>query len=130
MAAPSIIRDRPLRFALVGCGRIAQNHFAALKQHAARAELVAVCDNQPQALERAVVASGATGFASLDALLVGSDADIVIFDPARVRDRSTVEHPELISEGISWVIVGGQIALDPRGPRRTVLEGRPVRATP
>ena len=33
-----------LRFALVGCGRIAQNHFAALTQHAARAELVAVCE--------------------------------------------------------------------------------------
>jgi N-acyl-D-aspartate/D-glutamate deacylase len=63
-------------------------------------------------------------------LSVGADADIVIFDPARVRDRSTVEHPELTSAGISWVIVGGRIALDPRGPRRDVLAGRPVRATP
>jgi N-acyl-D-aspartate/D-glutamate deacylase len=61
-------------------------------------------------------------------LSVGADADIVIFDPARVRDRSTVEHPELISEGVSWVVVGGQIALDPRGPRRAVLAGRPVRS--
>ena len=63
-------------------------------------------------------------------LRVGADADIVIVDPARVRDRSTVEHPELASEGISWVIVGGQVALDPRGPRRSVLAGRAVREGP
>ena len=63
-------------------------------------------------------------------LSVGADADIVIFDPARIRDRSTVEHPELQSEGIAWVIVGGRIALDPRGPRRNVLAGRAIRATP
>ena len=63
-------------------------------------------------------------------LSAGADADIVIFDPARIRDRSTVEHPELTSEGISWVIVGGRIALDPRGPRKSVLAGRPIRAAP
>jgi UDP-N-acetyl-2-amino-2-deoxyglucuronate dehydrogenase len=92
MAAPSIIRDRPLRFALVGCGRIAQNHFAALKQHAARAQLVAVCDNQPQALERAVVATGATGFASLDALLAGCDADIVVLaTPSGLHPRQAIK---------------------------------------
>ena len=63
-------------------------------------------------------------------LSAGADADIVIFDPERIRDRSTVEHPDLTSEGISWVIVGGQIALDPRGPRRNVLAGRPLKAGP
>ena len=63
-------------------------------------------------------------------LSAGADADIVIFDPARIRDRSTVEQPELVSEGISWVIVGGKIALDPRGPRRGVLAGRPIKAGP
>jgi len=41
---------RKLRFALVGCGRIATNHFAALRQHAERAEWVGVCDNRPAAL--------------------------------------------------------------------------------
>ena len=38
---------RKLRFAVVGCGRIAQSHFAALKQHGERAELVAACDVVP-----------------------------------------------------------------------------------
>ena len=70
--------ERRLRFALVGCGRISDNHIAALKQHADRAEWVAVCDKDPQALQRAVSATGVAGFASLDALLAGSDADVVV----------------------------------------------------
>ena len=71
------ITDRPIRFALVGCGRIAQNHIAALAKHAARAKLTAVCDTDPTALAAAVTASGARGFTSLDELLRTSDADIV-----------------------------------------------------
>ena len=54
MTAAFPITDRPVRFALVGCGRISANHFDALKQHAGRAELVAVCDNRPAALAAAV----------------------------------------------------------------------------
>jgi N-acyl-D-aspartate/D-glutamate deacylase len=61
-------------------------------------------------------------------LRVGADADLVIFDPARVGDRATVERPNQFSQGISYVIVGGKVALDPRGPRRDVFAGRPVRA--
>ena len=37
---PAPIIDRKIRFALVGCSRIAKNHLASLKQHADRAELV------------------------------------------------------------------------------------------
>jgi UDP-N-acetyl-2-amino-2-deoxyglucuronate dehydrogenase len=71
------IVGRPIRFALVGCGRISANHIEALRQHEARAQLVAVCDNRPAALAAAVAGTGAAGFASLDALLAQSDADIV-----------------------------------------------------
>jgi UDP-N-acetyl-2-amino-2-deoxyglucuronate dehydrogenase len=78
MSADLPITDRPLRFALVGCGRISANHIEALRQHAARAELVAVCDNRPEALAAAVHKTGAPGYTSLDALLEASDADIVV----------------------------------------------------
>ncbi len=74
MHAPFPISDRPIRFALVGCGRIAANHFDALKQHEGRAELVAVCDNRPAALQAAVAKTGARGFNSLEALLAATDA--------------------------------------------------------
>jgi UDP-N-acetyl-2-amino-2-deoxyglucuronate dehydrogenase len=72
------ITDRRIRFALVGCGRIAERHFEALERHAARAELVAVCDIDPAALARAVARTGAAGYASLEALLADSPADCVI----------------------------------------------------
>ena len=59
----SSITDRPIRFALVGCGRISKNHVEALAKHAGRAEWVAVCDTNPEALSQAVKAK----IAKLDA---------------------------------------------------------------
>ena len=86
------ITHRPLRFALVGCGRISANHFNALRQHAERAQLVAVCDNRPAALAAAAAATGAAGFDSLDALLAGSDADIVVLaTPSGLHPRQAMK---------------------------------------
>ena len=91
MSPPAVILNRKLRFALVGCGRIAQNHFAALAQHATRAELVAVCDTHPPSLAAAVETTGAAGFDSLEAMLSGSDADIVVLaTPSGLHPRQAV----------------------------------------
>ncbi len=76
--AHTAITDRRLRFALAGCGRIAQNHIEALARHADRAELVAVCDPDPAAREAAVARTGARGFASYDAMLAEAAADCVV----------------------------------------------------
>jgi len=62
-------------------------------------------------------------------LQIGADADIVIFDAARIRDRATVEHPERMSEGILYVIVDGQIVKDPKGLRKEVRPGRSIRGS-
>ena len=64
--APIPISNRRIRFALVGCGRIAAKHIEALEKHGDRAELVAVCDTDPEALKAAVAADRAPGFASLE----------------------------------------------------------------
>ena len=40
----------------------------------------------------------------------GADADIVIFDPERIRDGATFEEPALPPEGIDYVLIGGEIA--------------------
>ena len=89
------ITERPVRFALVGCGRISANHIEALRQHRARAQLVAVCDNQPSALAAAVAKTGVKGYASLDALLdtaSGEDApDIVtLATPSGLHPRQAM----------------------------------------
>ena len=42
----------------------------------------------------------------------GMDADLVVFDPASVIDKSTFEDPSQSPEGIHWVIVNGEIAVE------------------
>lgn len=89
-AAP--ITDRKIRFALVGCGRIAQNHFAALKQHESRAELVSVCDTNPDALEAAAKLTGAKPYTSLQKMLADTNADIVVLTtPSGLHAQQAIE---------------------------------------
>ncbi|HQR03309.1 MAG TPA: Gfo/Idh/MocA family oxidoreductase [Rhodocyclaceae bacterium] len=84
--------DRKIRFALVGCGRIAQNHFAALKQHADHAEWVGVCDINPAALQAAATLTGTKPYASLDGMLNDTSADIVVLTtPSGLHPDQTVE---------------------------------------
>ena len=75
---PSAISDRKIKFAIVGCGRIARNHFAAIKQHHNRAELVSVCDVDSNALDAAVSATSAKPYSSLKTMLSQTDADVVV----------------------------------------------------
>jgi len=92
MPATFPITGRPIRFALVGCGRISANHVQALRQHGGRAELVAVCDIRPEALAAAVAKTGARGFDSLTALLEGSDADVVVIaTPSGLHPRQAMQ---------------------------------------
>jgi len=50
-----------------------------------------VCDNRPEALAAAVAKTGAQGFASLDALLAGSNADIVVLaTPSGLHPRQAM----------------------------------------
>jgi UDP-N-acetyl-2-amino-2-deoxyglucuronate dehydrogenase len=86
------ISDRKLRFALIGCGRIAQNHIEAIRQHAAQAELVAVCDNDAAVLRDAVRKTQAAGFASLTELLAGSNPDCVVLStPSGLHPQQAIE---------------------------------------
>jgi UDP-N-acetyl-2-amino-2-deoxyglucuronate dehydrogenase len=79
----------------VGCGRIADKHFEALERHAERAELVAVCDSDGRALERAVARTQAEGFASLEQLLARSNADAVILaTPSGLHAAQTIQAAE------------------------------------
>lgn len=72
------LKERKIRFALVGCGRIAKNHFEALRRHADRAELVGVCDIDSHALETAVEETSAKPYKELSVMLKDCDADAVI----------------------------------------------------
>ncbi|MBT9493207.1 MAG: Gfo/Idh/MocA family oxidoreductase [Paucibacter sp.] len=90
------ILDRPIRFALVGCGRISKNHIEAIAAHAGAAELVAVCDNNPKALAAAVALTGAAGFSSLEALLAAKEPDktadiVVLATPSGLHPQQAMQ---------------------------------------
>jgi dihydroorotase len=57
----------------------------------------------------------------------GADADIVVFDPATVTDRSTVRDPAQKAEGIEWVLVSGEVVQSAGRQQHTdVRPGRPI----
>lgn len=60
-------------------------------------------------------------------LKVGCDADIVVFDLERIQDRATYTRPILPPEGIDWVLIGGEAAVEHGKLIREDL-GRSVRA--
>ncbi len=89
---PPPISNRKIRFALVGCGRIAKNHLAALQVHADRAELVAACDVNPQALALVADVPGVKTYHSLSAMLAETDADIVVLTtPSGLHPEQAIE---------------------------------------
>lgn len=75
---PPPITDRKVRFALVGCGRISKSHIDALGKHADAAELVDICDTDPDALAAAAEATGARPHRLLTEMLKSTTADAVI----------------------------------------------------
>jgi N-acyl-D-amino-acid deacylase len=52
-----------------------------------------------------------SGIAKRGSLRPGYYADLVLFDPATVRDRATVDDPHAVSDGIAAVWVNGELVL-------------------
>jgi N-acyl-D-aspartate/D-glutamate deacylase len=61
------------------------------------------------------------GLADRGILRPGMKADVVVFDPATVKDMATYENPAQYSQGIAWVLVNG---------RAVVADGKPTNALP
>lgn len=59
---------------------------------------------------------------------VGADADLVVFAPDRILDRSTVEQPLAPSVGMKFVLVNGVPVVRDGVVQEGVFAGRPVRA--
>jgi N-acyl-D-aspartate/D-glutamate deacylase len=60
-----------------------------------------------QRLERATPVARGKG-----RLQEGADADIVVFDPATISDRSTYGAPMEPSVGVQYLVVGGALVVD------------------
>jgi N-acyl-D-amino-acid deacylase len=59
-------------------------------------------------------------------LKAGMWADVVIFDPATVRDRATFDNPNQFSEGMEYVLVNGVPVID-QGKMTGALPGKVLR---
>jgi UDP-N-acetyl-2-amino-2-deoxyglucuronate dehydrogenase len=92
LSSGTAITDRKLRFAVVGCGRIANNHFKALHEHAANIDIVAICDTDRERLSAASAACNAPGFHAFRDLLDNCDADVVVLaTPSGLHARQAIE---------------------------------------
>ena len=58
---------------------------------------------------------------------VGADADITIFDPATIKDNSTIPMGGLPSTGIPYVVVNGTIVVKDSKVLKGVYPGKPIR---
>ena len=81
-----------------------------------------------EALRRmTVMPADRLGLRSKGRIADGADADLTVFDPARVIDRATFEKPAQYSEGIEYVIVDGKLVVNRGELVPGVLPGRGVR---
>jgi N-acyl-D-aspartate/D-glutamate deacylase len=57
----------------------------------------------------------------------GLAADLVVFDPARVRSNATYDEPRQFPTGVEWVLVGGEVVVE-RGDHTGARPGRVLRS--
>ena len=72
-----VIRDRKLRIAIVGCGRISANHFGSIETHQQHLELAAVCDIDPTVMQAHADKYAVPGYLDLEEMLTQERLDLV-----------------------------------------------------
>ena len=59
---------------------------------------------------------------------LGADADLTIFDPQSIIDRSTFQEPAKYAEGVKFVLVNGVLIVKDGRLQSGIHPGRPIRA--
>ena len=66
------------------------------------------------------------GIRERGSIKAGYFADVIVFDPATIREQATYVEPEKLSTGMRWVFVNGQLAVADGQPTN-VLAGKGLR---
>ena len=77
MTTYTTIKNRKIRIAIIGCGRISKNHFGSIEKHNDNLELVAVCDNDKSKLEEHQQQHKVPGYLHLESMLESEKIDVV-----------------------------------------------------
>ncbi|MCA2983745.1 MAG: amidohydrolase family protein [Gemmatimonas sp.] len=90
-----------------------------------------VLDKPVISMERMVAsASGQVaatyGLADRGVLRAGAFADVLVFDPAEVREEATYTEPRKLASGMRWVFVNGRAAVA-NGTATNVMAGKALR---
>ena len=87
----NIVAGRPIRIAVVGCGRIAKNHFGSIATHHNNMELCAVCDIDESRLVASTAEHQVPGFIHYEEMLEKSNCDLVaLCTPSGLHARQTI----------------------------------------
>ncbi|HDZ9226381.1 Gfo/Idh/MocA family protein [Vibrio cholerae] len=85
-------KEKKIRIAVIGCGRISKNHFGSIEQLSSEFELIAVCDNDPQVLAEHVDRYKVPGYESIDQLLESEELDLVtLCTPSGLHAAQTIK---------------------------------------
>ena len=111
----------------IGEGKPHPRNYGAFARKLARY----VRERQTITLEHAVrsmtsLPAAVFGMKDRGVLREGAAADIAIFDPVRVNERSTYVDPHQLAEGMSYVIVNGELVVD-RGKFTAARPGKVLR---
>jgi UDP-N-acetyl-2-amino-2-deoxyglucuronate dehydrogenase len=71
------IKNRKIRLAIIGCGRISKNHFGSIEKHSENIQLAAICDNNSKVLKEHQKKYKVIGYLQLEEMLEKEDLDIV-----------------------------------------------------
>jgi len=87
----SNIKDRKIKMALVGCGRISNKHFEAIEKHKDDIELVAVCDSNKDLANQFEQKFKIPAYQRLEKLLSKEDLDLVsLCTPSGLHSKQTI----------------------------------------
>jgi UDP-N-acetyl-2-amino-2-deoxyglucuronate dehydrogenase len=86
-----IIKDRKIRMAIVGCGRISKNHFGSIEKHTENIELTAICDTDHEVLKKHQEQYQVKGYIKMEEMLEKEDLDLIaICTPSGVHPEQAV----------------------------------------
>ena len=86
----NINKNKKIRIAVVGCGRISKNHFDSIKTHQNNIELISICDINPKVLSQCERQHNVKGYLDLGRMLDSENLDLVaICTPSGIHAEQT-----------------------------------------